>query len=331
MLKRWLVTLGLLVLSVSVLALGVWLWKNLQDAHVYAGVVSNPPQMASNISLIDETGNPFSLQELRGQWILLTYGYTSCPDVCPLTLSNLRDTKLPLGADADRVRVVFVSIDPKRDTPAVLKTYVSHFGSDFKGLTGSADEVDVAAKAYNVRYEIKPDASGSGYLVSHSAFVYLIDPQFRLRVTYPFGVQPQDIAGDIAYLLGHETPAAENSDTALPVTEAWLRAPLTPNGDTAAYMVIQNTNNTDDQLISVTSDIAKTIELHETMQMNGMMEMEPRNTLTVPANGKLELKPGGAHMMLLGVTRTLRVGDKVTLRLNFASGNQVTVTAIVRE
>ena len=164
--------------------------------------MSEPSRAARDFTLIDETGNTFSLGDLKGRWVLLAFGYTSCPDVCPLTLAHLLSVKKQI-ANPDQVAIVFVSVDPARDTPDIMLKYVRHFGEDFKGLTGTKDQIDLAVKAYGAKYEIKKDGSESaaGYTVSHSAFVYLIDSQFRLRLTFPFGVTPNEMASDLTYLM----------------------------------------------------------------------------------------------------------------------------------
>ncbi len=191
--RRWLIAL---------IAIGLWLSA---CSHTFAGVAPNPIGPAPDFALTDENGQPFKLSDLRGQWILLAYGYTHCPDVCPLTLSRLRDVKKALDPNGDRLQVVFVTIDPERDTPDIMQKYVSHFDQTFpqkfKGLSGTPQEIAQAAKAYNVKYEkkdVKPDGS---YSMGHTAEVYLIDPQFNWRMTFPFGVKAEEIAGDVQYLM----------------------------------------------------------------------------------------------------------------------------------
>ena len=199
----------LIMLFAAVAAVGiglVGLLKLLQPAHQFSGIVNQPPGPAADFTLTDETGAPFRLSDLRGQWILLDYGYTSCPDVCPTTLAMLRQMRLQLGAEADKVRIVFVSVDPERDTPEKLGQYLNHFGDDLKGLSGTPAQVAEAAQPYGVKYEKKEADSALGYLVSHTAFVYLIDPQFQLRVTYPFGISASDMAADLAYLFSQPVP-----------------------------------------------------------------------------------------------------------------------------
>lgn len=174
----------------------------LAQPHAFSGVAPDVPTAAPDFTLTDETGAPFALGDLRGRWILLVYGYTSCPDVCPTTLAQLRQVKTELGPQADKVRVVFVSVDPERDTPDILQRYLAHFGADFKGLTGTPEDVAIAAQLYGVRYEKGDEGeSAAGYLVSHTAHVYLIDPEFQLRMTFPFGVQAEEIVSDITYLM----------------------------------------------------------------------------------------------------------------------------------
>jgi periplasmic copper chaperone A len=123
-----------------------------------------------------------------------------------------------------------------------------------------------------------------------------------------------------------------NSSTTsgITVSDAWVRNPITPDQPGAGYLVIQN-NGAADMLLSVTSDVAQTIELHESMMSGNMMSMSPVPSIEVPANGKAELKPGGFHMMLMGLTRALKVGDKVQLTLNFEMAGKIPVTADVRE
>jgi periplasmic copper chaperone A len=123
---------------------------------------------------------------------------------------------------------------------------------------------------------------------------------------------------------------SSSGGNSLTVSDAWVRNPAIADQPGAAYLVIQN-NGAADKLLSVTSDIAQTIELHESMMSGNMMQMSPVPNIEVPANGKVELKPGGFHMMLIGLTRPLKVGDKVQLTLNFEKAGKIPVTADVKE
>jgi protein SCO1/2 len=173
--------------------------------HNFSGVFPKPIAPAPDFALTDELGQPFRLSDLKGKWILLAHGYTHCPDVCPLTLSRLRDVKKLADLNGDQVEVVFVTIDPDRDTPEVMQKYISHFDKafprKFKGLTGTPAEIAAAAKPYNVKYEKKEVNSAGGYSMGHTAEVYLIDPQFNWRMTFPFGVEAKEIASDLQYLI----------------------------------------------------------------------------------------------------------------------------------
>ncbi len=174
-------------------------------AHNFSGVAPNPIGPAPDFALTDENGQIFKLSDLRGKWILLAYGYTHCPDVCPLTLSRLRDVKKSVDANGNQVQVVFVTIDPERDTADIMRQYVSHFDQlfpqKFKGLTGTPSEIAQAAKAYNVKYEKKESTAAGGYSMGHTAEVYLIDPQFNWRMAFPFGVKAEEMAADLQYLM----------------------------------------------------------------------------------------------------------------------------------
>jgi protein SCO1 len=172
-------------------------------AHQFSGVAPNPISPAPDFALTDENGQPFKLSDLRGKWVLLAFGYTHCPDVCPLTLSHLRDVKKIVDPNGDQVQVVFVTIDPERDTPDIMQKYVGHFDNlfsqKFKGLSGTPAEIAAAAKPYRVKYEKKETGSADGYSMGHTAEVYLIDPQFNWRMTFPFGVKAEEIAADLQY------------------------------------------------------------------------------------------------------------------------------------
>lgn len=196
----WLGLLGT-VIGVSVIA-GVAWWRNTR--HTFAGVLNTPPRAAPNFTLTDGEGHPWALDSLQGRWVLLAYGYTSCPDVCPATLSALGRVKEELGPQAEQVQVVFVSVDPERDTATLVQEYVRHFGDDFIGLTGTPEAVAAAAAAYGVNYQAVEVDSAVGYLISHTAFIYVIDPDLQWRLTIPFGVKPPEIVDDLRYLMNLE-------------------------------------------------------------------------------------------------------------------------------
>ncbi len=123
---------------------------------------------------------------------------------------------------------------------------------------------------------------------------------------------------------------SSNGGSGITVSDAWVRNPVIADQPGAAYLVIQN-NGAADTLLSVTSDVAQTIELHQSMESGGMMQMSPVSNIEVPANGKMELKPGGFHMMLINLTRPLKTGDKVQLTLNFEKAGRIPVMAEVKE
>jgi protein SCO1/2 len=146
--------------------------------------------------LTDQNGKTFTDKNLRGPWTLLYFGYTHCPDVCPLTLEMIADTMDKLGAKAARVQPVFVTVDPARDTPTVMKQYVSAFGKTFTGLTGSAAQVAHMTQEFRV-YARKRPVKGGDYAMDHSGAIYLLDPDGKFAGTYEEVQGPEKIAADL--------------------------------------------------------------------------------------------------------------------------------------
>lgn len=191
------VGLGLLVL-IGVVMAAVFFFPKTDS---FRGTVYDPPLPAPEIELTQDNGSSFRLSEMRGQIVLLYFGYTFCPDVCPTTLSDLRRVMDDLGGDAAQVQVLFVTVDPKRDTPEKMREYVSRFTPTFIGLSGSMEELEVIWSNYGVyREEEQLPNSATGYLVNHTARVYLIDQDGNLRLSYSFGTPTDDIVHDLKIL-----------------------------------------------------------------------------------------------------------------------------------
>lgn len=168
----------------------------------FRGTTYEPALPAPEIELIRHDGSPFKLSEYRGKVILLFFGYTSCPDVCPTTLSELKRAMVELDSDAQHVEVVYVTVDPGRDTAQKVQEYVTLFNSDFIGLSGTMEELDKVWRGYGVyREEEQMPNSATGYLVNHTARVYLIDQEGNLRLSYSYGTPPDDIVHDLELLI----------------------------------------------------------------------------------------------------------------------------------
>lgn len=171
-------------------------------AAPFRGAVFEPPVPAAGFTLLDQQRRPFRLVDQRGNAVLLYFGYTFCPDVCPTTLGIWRKVDTALGDLAHGVRFVMITVDPERDTPDRLRMYLSVFSPRFIGLTGSEQALAAVYRAYGVvrEKEIAP-GSAAGYLVSHTARVFLIDPAGTLRTSYSYDAPVEDLIHDIRRLL----------------------------------------------------------------------------------------------------------------------------------
>ncbi len=200
--KLGLILIGALALIVVLAGAAFLVGRALQPYNLHA-VELDPPRPAPDFTLISaRTGQPVSLQDFRGKVVLLYFGYTTCPDVCPATLSDYKQVYEILGDKTRDVQFLWVTVDPERDTPAKMEDYVSHFNSEFLGLIPpSAEDLARVAQAYNIYYERHDYGSGAGYLMDHTATVALIDPAGMWRGIIPFRADPQEIADDIEYLL----------------------------------------------------------------------------------------------------------------------------------
>ena len=178
------------------------LFVNWAPAYAFHGGEYIPAWTAPALDLTDQNGNPFSLADQRGRVVLVYFGYTTCPDLCPTTLSDFHVVKVELGADAGRVDFVLATFDPERDTQARLKEYLNFFDPDFIGLRGGQAQTEAFKRDYGVvvKRVDYPD-SATGYLLDHTALVYVIDPEGLLRLSFPYGTDPALIAQDLRHLL----------------------------------------------------------------------------------------------------------------------------------
>ena len=169
-----------------------------EDTSLNAGVFT-PARQAPDFTLSGSDGHELQLSDYRGKVVILAFGFTSCPDVCPTTLAVLAQARKRLGRDGNEVKVVYVTVDPERDDAKRMRKYLAAFDPTFVGGTGTAEKLAAVRKEYGIAADRK--ANGAGYVVAHSSFTYLIDRAGKLRALMPYGHPAEDYVHDLRILL----------------------------------------------------------------------------------------------------------------------------------
>ena len=172
--------------------------------YTFHGTVISPPLPLTDFSLQTANNGRFRLSEQKGKIVLMFFGYTNCPDVCPITLATFKQAYERLGDDAQMVRFVMISADPERDTPEKVAAYAARFNPEFVGLSGSLADLEPIWKELGVFVEKQDTGSAAGYLVSHTASVFVLDQDGSLLMTFPYGTSAMDMANDITQILKQE-------------------------------------------------------------------------------------------------------------------------------
>jgi len=159
--------------------------------------VSEPPFFAE-FELTGHNGMVFTEEDFEGQWMLVFFGFTNCPDICPTTLSEVAAVMEGLGDDASKVQSIFITIDPQRDNPTALAQYVPKFDAGIIGLTGTPEQIDETSETFPIFYErIEEAAASDGYTMGHTSHLFLFDTQAGFAKSWPYGTPAQDILADL--------------------------------------------------------------------------------------------------------------------------------------
>ena len=324
-------------------------------ASPFRGVALNSPIQKPSFTLTDFNGKPFDfVRETQGKVALLFFGYTHCPDVCPLHMANIAAVlnKMP-WEERSNIRVVFVTTDPERDTPQRLKEWLANFDPNFVGLTGSKDELARAQQSLGLPPAQREYASGdtSTYYLGHAAQVFAFARDGYAYLVYPFGIRQEDWANDLPKLARDSSGAQLRRELAAAARSGHLNvmpAPETPNvsmgglvvtqtivaeppslTEAALYLTIKNDTPQADTLVAIATDVATRAEMHESMGSGGMRGMTPIRAIPLPPHTETKLAPGGQHVMLLNLRRKLVAGDTATVYLSLARAGAIQVTAKV--
>ncbi|MBI3824846.1 MAG: SCO family protein [Candidatus Rokubacteria bacterium] len=335
---RLLVALVVLVGSLGVAAPG----RAEERAPKLHGIASQSPTRAPDFELTSQSGQRQRLSALRGKLVLLYFGYTHCPGICPTTLTEIAQALGELGPQkARRVQVVMVSVDPERDAPPRLTAFLTHFHPSFLGMTGTPQEIAAVAARYGV-YVRKTDATdGSGYAIDHTSIVIAVDAEGFTRLVFPYGTQARAMAEDLAQLLSAPGAAASSVRTVaaggrpgVTVEDSWtpVLPPLVESSE--LYMTIQNAGSEPDRLVAVRSAACEMLHLYEYHRdASGALGMRPvaAGVIDVPAGGRVELKPGGLHLMCMGRKPATRPGATLPVTLTFDRAGDVATRVTVRK
>ena len=284
----------------------------------WAGAVLEPTRPRPEFTLTDTSGRPFDFAaETEGKLTFLYFGYTNCPDICPIHLSTLNQA---LRAQPDlSATVVFVTTDPERDTPERIRSWLDGFNGAFIGLTGTPEEILAAEAASGITPAV-PDAPGEDgfYLVGHATEILAIGTDDRTYLAYPFGIRQSDWELDLDRIASGEVPPVASAG-AVDVIAAV--AGQGKAGEAASVYLTLDNRGDDTTIDAVSTDAADQVVLHGT-DASGVMT--DTSTLDLPS-GTTRLEPGGRHIMLEGLRQALEPGDTVTVTLHFADGETAQV------
>ena len=172
------------------------------DGPAFRGVNLTGADYARDFALTDHNGQLRSLKDLRGKVVVVFFGFTQCPDVCPTSMQELAEVKAALGADGERLQGIFISVDPERDTLEMLKAYMENFDPSFLALRPTPEQLPALAKDFKIYYKKVDGTTPTSYTLDHSAGSYLYDPQGRLRVYHRYGSGTEALTEDVRLLLG---------------------------------------------------------------------------------------------------------------------------------
>lgn len=177
-----------------------------QDPKFHATTVASADFARLSVlgALVDATGRRPVSADFSGKAVVVFFGYAQCPDICPTTLATFKGVMERLGADADRVQILFVTLDPERDTPDVIGPYVGWFDPRFRALRGDAQSTQSVAREFRVQFSKSASGSAAGYSIDHSATAYAFDPQGNLRLLFRYGDSAENIAADLKALLADQ-------------------------------------------------------------------------------------------------------------------------------
>lgn len=318
----------------------------------FRGVTLASPIPKPSFTLMDQDGKPFDFgRETQGKVALLFFGYTHCPDICPLHMANIAAVLRTMPVEErNAIRVVFVTTDPERDTPARLKEWLGAIDPSFVGLTGSKAAIDSAQVALGLRVaerEYLEGADSSNYYVAHAAQVIAFARDGNAYTIYPNGIRQQDWANDLPKLardasgrairaelaameragggIGMAAPEAAVTMRGIEIPVAVIAAPLS-RSEASLYLTIVNGTAQDDELIGIATAVAGMTMLHESLPSGGM---EMLASAPIPAQGELRLEPGGRHGMLMELTKDLKAGDTVFVTLTLKRAGALEAAAVV--
>jgi len=310
-------------------------------ADAWGGALMSPGKDRPDFTLTDTAGRPYSFaDETRGELTLLFFGYTNCPDICPVQMAVLADALDTPGVP--RANAVFVTTDPERDTPERLRHWLDQFegGEAFVGLRGTLDEVAAAEQAADVAVSTRlptddGDAADADYEVGHAAEIMAYTPDDKAHLAYPSGVRSEDWIGDLPRMMdrwgsgtdsataspeGGDAPAVEGGSAAvgdITVSDAFAAA---SDDLTAVYVTIDNAGE-DDTLVGVSSPAAGDITLMSGEDGAGMAEVDD---VDVPGGGTTAFAAGAGHIMVT-LDDPVEAGDTLPLELEFDKAGSVTV------
>lgn len=172
-----------------------------EAAPSFAGIDITGADYATGFDLTDQFGQRRTLADFQGKVVLVFFGFTQCPDVCPTTLTEIAQVKQALGADGERVQGIFISVDPERDTPEIMKQYMASFDPSFLALHAPLEQLPDVAKSFKIYYKKVEGKTPTSYTMDHSAGTYVYDPQGRIRLYHRYGSGVQGLIADVKQLL----------------------------------------------------------------------------------------------------------------------------------
>ncbi len=345
------------IIAVIAIAVGIYAQQTNKPANTLPelakAIILPNTKTLNHVKFVDQDGSVFNIDNLKGYWNIVFFGFTNCPDICPTTMRTLQLVKEQLDKENKwgNYRVIMVTVDPERDTQERLKNYVPYFDEEFVGLRADEATTTEFAKQIGILF-VKQKSEDGFYQVDHSASLILINPAGEMAGVITAPHKQDEISNDLKLLadyyaddhaspsirivsntatdtplMSHESVSPGDSGDAkimtdLVMSDAWIR-PAPPNVNSmAGYFSLQNKTDTDIVVVAAQSSDFGSVMMHDTVIENDIAQMQHLKKLTIPGNGEVTFSPLGKHLMLIQPDKALLVGDSTSITLISEDGTQ---------